>query len=52
MVETQAPAKIEGFRGDVLAPGDEGYERGALDVERDVRQAAGADRALLPAWPT
>ena len=27
MVETQAPARIEGFRGDVLAPGDEGYEQ-------------------------
>ena len=27
MVETQAPARIEGFRGDLLAPGDEGYEQ-------------------------
>jgi FAD/FMN-containing dehydrogenase len=26
MVETQAPARITGFRGDLLAPGDEGYE--------------------------
>src|SRR3954464_126977 len=27
MVETQAPARIEGFRGDLLAPGDDGYDQ-------------------------
>jgi FAD/FMN-containing dehydrogenase len=27
MVETQAPAAIEAFGGELLAPGDEGYEQ-------------------------
>ena len=42
---SQAATVIEGFGGDVLSPGSDGYDEPA-DLERDARQAAGGHRAV------